>query len=57
MANPVGRPTKYSDDLKEIKAKYRALTRDLQRQRKAYNFLTDKTSVGGLVVMEKTNEA
>jgi hypothetical protein len=35
MANPVGRPTKYSDDLKEIKAKYRALTRDLQRQRKA----------------------
>jgi hypothetical protein len=29
----------------------------LRVPRKAYNFLTDKTSVGGLVVMEKTNEA
>jgi len=35
MANPVGRPTKYSDDLKEIKAKYRALTRELQKQKAA----------------------
>jgi len=24
--------------------------------RRTYNFLTDKTSVGGLVVMEKSNE-
>jgi len=24
--------------------------------RRTYNFLTEKTSVGGLVVMEKTNE-